>query len=132
MEVYSPNGKCNYRLAPLPSAKRRNPVLVYANNQIIACSGGVACWEYHPLGDIWTTISTAPFTHNYQPGVVYQDKVLPISIAYFKISPVLVLALVFIKLLDHIFSWHMSSIFQTHLYLILHRYQWKKIAKTPT
>ena len=83
VEVYSPNGKCNYRLAPLPSARRHNPVLVYANHQIIACSGGVACWEYRPQEDSWTTISTAPFTHNYQPGVVLQDNVVTGSKANF-------------------------------------------------
>jgi hypothetical protein len=42
---------------------------------IIACSGGQSCWEYSVKQDSWSVIATALFTHNFQPGVVYQEKV---------------------------------------------------------
>jgi hypothetical protein len=74
VELYSPNGNCNHKLAAFPVAVN-NPVLVYADEMIIACSGGISCWEYNVKEDNWLVIATAPFTHNYQPGVVYQEKV---------------------------------------------------------
>jgi N-acetylneuraminic acid mutarotase len=42
---------------------------------IIACSGGKSCWEYDVKQDSWSVIAAAPFTHNSQPGVVYQKKI---------------------------------------------------------
>ncbi len=74
VELYSPTGNCNYKLAAFPVIAY-NPVLVYVDEMIIACSGGKSCWEYNVKEDNWTVIVTAPFTHNYQPGVVYQEKV---------------------------------------------------------
>ena len=52
-----------------------NPVLVQADNKIIACSGGKSCWVYNPTEDSWSVVATAPFVHNFQPGVVYEEKV---------------------------------------------------------
>jgi hypothetical protein len=78
VELYSPNGNCNHKLANFPISCD-NPVLVYVNAMIIACSGGKSCWEYNVKEDNWTVIATAPFTHNFQPGVVYQEKVYVID-----------------------------------------------------
>jgi hypothetical protein len=74
VELYSPTGNCNHKLAAFPVIAY-NPVLVYVDNMIIACSGGKYCWEYNVKKDNWSVIATAQFTHNFQPGVVYQDKV---------------------------------------------------------
>jgi hypothetical protein len=73
-ELYSPTGNCNRKLAAFPVTSN-NPVLVYVNEMIIACAGGKSCWEYKIKENSWSVMATAPFTHNYQPGVVYQEKV---------------------------------------------------------
>jgi hypothetical protein len=74
VELYSPSGKCNHKLEAFPSSCQ-NPVLVNVDKKIIACSGSQSCWEYNVKEDNWTVIATAPFSHNYQPGVVYKEKV---------------------------------------------------------
>ncbi len=74
VEVYSPTGTCNYQLTPFPIVCQ-NPVLVFVDEMIIACSGGKSCWQYNAKEDSWLVIATAPFTHNQQPGVVYKGKV---------------------------------------------------------
>jgi hypothetical protein len=73
VELYSPTGTCNHKLSDLP-INCDNPVLVYVDEMIIACSGGKSCWEYIVSQDSWSVIATAPFTHNYQAGVVHQEK----------------------------------------------------------
>ncbi len=78
VELYSPTGTCNHKLSDLPTYCD-NPVLVYVDEMIIACSGGKSCWEYIVSQDSWSVIATAPFTHNYQPGVIYQQKVYVID-----------------------------------------------------
>jgi len=74
VELYSPTGNCNHQLAPFPMVCQ-NPVLVNVDDIILACCGGKSCWEYNPEEDSWSVIATAPFIHNWQPGVVYQGKV---------------------------------------------------------
>ncbi len=73
VELYSPTGKCNHKLSDLPIFCD-NPVLDYVDKKIIACSGGKSCWEYRIKENNWSVISPAPFTHNYQAGVVHQEK----------------------------------------------------------
>ena len=74
IELYSPTGNCNYRLASFPVVCQ-NPVLVYVDEMIIACYGGQSCWEYDVKENSWSEIAEAPFTPNIQPGVVYREKV---------------------------------------------------------
>jgi hypothetical protein len=74
VELYSPTGQCNYKLSAFPIVCQ-NPVLVDVDDIILACCGGKSCWEYNVKEDNWTIFATAPFTHNWQPGVVYQGKV---------------------------------------------------------
>jgi hypothetical protein len=74
VELYSPTGTCNHILTPVPAPGVKNPVLVYANEMIIACQGGVGCWEYDTFQNNWTVISTAPFATNFQQGTVFQSK----------------------------------------------------------
>ncbi len=78
VEIYSPTGNCNHKLSDLPIASDL-PVLVYVKKMIIACSGGKSCWEYKVKENNWSMVATAPFTHNYQPGVVFQEKVYVID-----------------------------------------------------
>ena len=75
VELYSPTGKCNHLLAPVPASGVKNPVLVYVDEMIIACQGGVACWQYDTLKNSWTEISPAPFEVNFQQGAAYQSKI---------------------------------------------------------
>jgi hypothetical protein len=78
VEVYSPTGNCNHRLAEFP-VTIDNPVLVYVDGMIIACAGLLSCWEYNAKEDYWSNIAEAPFSPNYQPGVVFQEKVYVID-----------------------------------------------------
>jgi hypothetical protein len=78
VELYSPSGNCNHQLADFPVSSE-NPVLVYVDEMIIACAVGQSCWEYNTKEDKWSVIAKALFTHNGQPGVVYQEKVYVID-----------------------------------------------------
>jgi hypothetical protein len=78
VELFSPSGECNHKLAAFP-ATSQNPVLVYFNEIIIACSGRKSCWEYNVKENNWSVIATAPFSNKYQPGVVYQEKLYVID-----------------------------------------------------
>jgi hypothetical protein len=78
VELYSPNGNCNHKLGTFPISSR-NPVLVYINEMIIACSGGTSCWNYNITKDSWSVIANAPFGFKNQPGVVYGKRVYVID-----------------------------------------------------
>lgn len=66
VEVYSPGGGCNRRLAGLPSP-RSNLVVDLVDGNLVACGGeqdsseeaeiGRQCWAYHPRIDTWTDIN---------------------------------------------------------------------------
>ena len=77
-ELYSPNGQCNHKLAQTP-VRQVNPVLVYANNRIIACGGTASCWEYNIKMDSWLKFTRATFRDDLQPGVVYGNKLYVID-----------------------------------------------------
>lgn len=72
-ELYSPEGQCNYKLAQSP-VRDFNPVLVNADDRIIACSGGKGCWEYNTNEDTWIGLIEAPFLADQQPGVIFNDQ----------------------------------------------------------
>ncbi len=74
VELFSPSGQCNHKLAAFPVVSN-NPVLVWIKEMIIACSGNESCWEYNIKENNWSVIAAAPFAPNWQPGVVYQEKV---------------------------------------------------------
>jgi hypothetical protein len=65
-------------LAPTP-IRKDNPVLVFANDRIIACAGQQSCWQYNMQNDTWVGFTQAPFKAEYQPGVVYQNKLYVID-----------------------------------------------------
>jgi hypothetical protein len=77
-EIYSPTGECNYKLATTP-IRKNNPVLIFVNNRIVACAGQQNCWKYHIQNDTWVNFTQAPFRAEYQPGVVYQNKLYVID-----------------------------------------------------
>jgi len=72
-ELYSPEGQCNFKLAA-PPVISANPVLVFSNNRIIACSGGKSCWEYNSVTDAWLVLNQAPFKEQNQGGAVFKNK----------------------------------------------------------
>jgi hypothetical protein len=59
--------------------RKVNPVLVFANDRVIACAGQQNCWQYHIQNDTWVGFTQAPFEEEYQPGVVYQNKLYVID-----------------------------------------------------
>ena len=71
-EIYSPEGKCNYKLRDTPF-RARNPVLFYANRRIIACALMSSCWEYNITGNSWQEFTQANFRPEGQPGVVIDN-----------------------------------------------------------
>ena len=77
-ELYSPEGKCNYKLAQTPVGQD-NPVFIYANNRIIACGGMASCWEYNIKEDSWFGFTQTTFRSEFQPGVVYDGKLYVID-----------------------------------------------------
>ena len=77
-ELYSPEGKCNFKLAKTPIS-HLNPVLVFTNNRIIACGGKTSCWEYNIQQDVWFKLVEANFQAEQQPGVVLKDKLYVID-----------------------------------------------------
>ena len=66
MEVFSPSGRCNRKLQPLPRPAR-NPLVQLVDGSLIACGGsfedyelhdtGRLCWQYHSGNDSWVQIA---------------------------------------------------------------------------
>jgi hypothetical protein len=53
------------------------PVLAYIDEKILACGGNAHnnCFHYHPRNDTWSVYSNSSFTHNLQPGEIFNDKI---------------------------------------------------------
>jgi hypothetical protein len=80
VELYSPEGNCQHNLAPIPvpGSQSHEPVLAYIDEKILACAGykpNKNCYIYHPNNDSWSIYSTSTFTHESQPGEIYNDKI---------------------------------------------------------
>jgi hypothetical protein len=80
VELYSPEGNCQHSLAQIPvsGSQSYEPVLAYIDDKILACAGyepNKDCYLYHPNNDSWSIYSTSKFTHAYQPGEIYNDKI---------------------------------------------------------
>ncbi len=80
VELYSPDGGCQYILSPIPSSVPEfyEPVLAFTDEKILACAGNEPdknCYLYHPNNDSWSVFSTSTFPHDRQPGEVYNDKI---------------------------------------------------------
>ena len=67
VELYSPDGTCNFELAPLPSSRYGLNLYTY-NQQIFACGGqenkdSTSCYRYSPAeGDAaWTEVDFAAY-----------------------------------------------------------------------
>jgi hypothetical protein len=77
--LYSPEGKCQYTLAPLPPSPVAIAYLTMAllDEQILAC-GGTAnknCYLYDVATDSWSIYSTGNVVHTDKRGVVHQGKI---------------------------------------------------------
>jgi hypothetical protein len=66
-------------LAPIPvlGSDSYEPVLAYIDEKILACGGNSNknCFHYHPRNDTWSVYSNSSFTHNLQPGEIFNDKI---------------------------------------------------------
>jgi hypothetical protein len=82
VELYSPNGKCQHLLAPIPTGQDFVlwPVLGILNGFIVACDyielekGDQNCWTYHISNNSWSLLTTSSYK-NYTNGVVYDEKI---------------------------------------------------------
>ena len=73
VEIYSPEGGCQYVLksAPVYMSEFWRPVLAYISDMILACGGSVNnrhCWSYDQKNDEWIDITSSSHFHNHQPG----------------------------------------------------------------
>jgi hypothetical protein len=80
VELYSPEGNCQHNLAPIPVSglESHEPILAYIDDKILACAGfepNKNCYLYHPNNDSWSIYSVSTFTHESQPGEIYNDKI---------------------------------------------------------
>jgi hypothetical protein len=77
--LYSPDGNCQYSLAPLPPSPIGIGFLTMAlmSKQILACGGtnNTNCFLYNVARDQWSIYSAGHFVHNERRGVVHQGKI---------------------------------------------------------
>ena len=78
-ELYSPNGKCSYQLASVPSTsdQYKFPVLGILDNNILACDNQFhnfqKCWSYNIGNNTWSLYTESQFAHS-NPGITYKGK----------------------------------------------------------
>ncbi len=82
-EVYSPEGKCQFDISPVPVQEEFfTPILANIDENILACpsfSGNTPdCWQYNMKENTWSVITSPKYSHN-RPGVVYNDKIFIID-----------------------------------------------------
>ena len=79
MGLYSPEGKCQHSLAPLPPSPIGIGFLTLAllNKQILACGGtnNRNCYRYVVATDVWSIYSTGNVVHTDRRGFVHQGKI---------------------------------------------------------
>ncbi len=75
-EVFSPVGNCQIAL-PTIHEGALGPVLAYIHDMILACAGkrNKHCVLYNPTKATWSIFSTSNFTHDYQPGQIFNGKI---------------------------------------------------------
>ena len=75
-ELYSPQGKCNQFLAPVPiNGNNFEIILTYLNQKIFACGGytNKDCWQYHVASNSWSLYTTAKYTHDFQAAAIFNN-----------------------------------------------------------
>ena len=76
-ELYSPEGKCQHKLAPLPAEISYFPYLMVFRSQVIVCglTPGQNCFVYDIIKDSWSTTTSMPTSYQFGfPGSAYQEK----------------------------------------------------------
>ncbi len=76
-ELYSPGGNCQHKLSSLPITMTE-PVLAYIDKTILVYGGDSRnknFYIYHQSNDSWSVYSTSTFTHDLQPGEIYNEKI---------------------------------------------------------
>ncbi len=75
-ELYSPEGNCQYRLAPIPLELLHDSIVALVDDKILACGGyqNRNCYQYLPNSDSWSFFSTGNFYHFGLPGRVFNNK----------------------------------------------------------
>lgn len=81
--LYSPEGQCNIKLAPMPVGAH-NSALNILNGMITLCGGiypnNQKCWKYNSSGNNWTEISTSKYVHFRQPAIKYYNKLYYLNV----------------------------------------------------
>lgn len=83
VELYSPNGGCNFQLAPLPVQLYANFFLGRYKTLIIACMGYSDqtgsdyrnCWKYSPTTNAWSSLTGSNYFHRWRTGFLYKNLV---------------------------------------------------------
>ena len=75
VELYSPSGKCQHKLASMNHAGYE-VVLSLVAGKILACGGdgNKMCWVYVVSTDGWATLGAEPNWHERHPGEAYQNR----------------------------------------------------------
>jgi len=84
-EVYSPDGKCQFVLSPVPISSTQffNPTLANIDDKNIACPSITQdtqdCWQYSATENNWTVLTSLQYEHRENTGVVHNGKIFIID-----------------------------------------------------
>ena len=80
VELYSPSGKCQHRIADIPIVGNQlyTPSLAFINDQIIACPSYTndtnICFQYNIQSNTWSSLTSLSYYHLETSGVVHNKK----------------------------------------------------------
>jgi len=82
VELFSPNGMCNYALANLPTPLYGHTLSTY-KNKVFSCMGYSPalgntgnCCEYNVALNTWSLMTSSSYIHTWMPGSIYKNLVI--------------------------------------------------------
>ena len=81
VEIYSPNGGCNYQLAPLPIQLVANQLVGRYKDRVIVGMGysdqaggdNKQCWEYSYASNTWSYLTQSSYYHRWRTPFIYKN-----------------------------------------------------------
>jgi len=81
VELYSPNGGCNFPLAPLPKQLFANPLVGRYKDKVLVClgysdqSGGDnnQCWQYSYATNTWAFLTQSTYMHRWRTPFLFKN-----------------------------------------------------------
>jgi len=81
VEIYSPNGGCNYQLAALPMQLYANYFLGRYKEKVIVCLGysdqwggdNRQCWQYFYTSNTWAYLTQSTYIHRWRTPFIYKN-----------------------------------------------------------